>query len=97
MMLIFIKLCLENSVSWSLPSAMECNLLSSMDGAMVFHKCSGGASSSTSISALAFICLYYGFEMFIVLLICRLNNHVVNLLIHQTKDSTACVWLCTNH
>ena len=43
------KSCWEISVSCSQPSAMECNLLSSVDGTMLLHKCSGGPSSPKPI------------------------------------------------
>jgi len=50
---LFCKSCWDTSVSCSLPSATDYILLSSLDGAMLFHKCSGG-TSSTSMSSMSF-------------------------------------------
>ena len=43
---------LDTSVSGSLPSASDCDLLASVEGAIRLHKCSGGPFSSTSISSM---------------------------------------------
>ena len=44
----------DTSVSDSLPSARDCDLLSSVEGAIWLHKCSGGPASSISTSSTSY-------------------------------------------
>ena len=65
------KSCWEISVSCSQPSAMECNLFSSVDGAMLLHKCIFIYLYvfNISLGILAFISMHNIIHMSIVLFI----------------------------